>query len=290
MVGRGRGGRGATGRGTPIEDVDDQGVASQTQQGVDRGVTSRGRSTRQGAGRGKPIPVLFQRAVSSSLRLKQGMVDLKKANQKASNLEKELKLKQTQSELADAWSAAEIAILQRNHAQQEASDLKAFACGEVYRKLFDRAFERAGDVYERQLAELRPGRYSPINLPDFNEEEYATLPAAEGNANAAAVEAQAGVAETADRHRAGEAVGDRALEAEEMPLSPILAMLLYLKIPCKLQGSEASVPKSSVAFELQSGIRPVLAVRKCPLRHLRTRRVSKSCGVMPYLEATIHKA
>ncbi|GFZ02351.1 hypothetical protein Acr_15g0009590 [Actinidia rufa] len=187
---------------------------------------------------------LFQRAVSSSLQLKQGMVDLKKANQKESNLEKELK--QTQSELADARSAAEIAILQRNHAQQEASNLKAFACGEVYRKLFDRAFERAGDVYERQLAELRPGvfqegwlaylkelqilldhaawsspappvqlptspeRYSPINLPDFNEEEYATLPAAEGNTNAAAVEAQAGVAETADQDRAGEAVGDRA--------------------------------------------------------------------------------
>ncbi|GFY92773.1 S-adenosyl-L-methionine-dependent methyltransferases superfamily protein [Actinidia rufa] len=94
---------------------------------------------------------------------------------------------------------------------------QAFACGEVYKKLFDRAFERAGDVYEKQLAELRPGifqegwlaclkelkippdhpawsspappvqllafpeRYSPINLPDFNEEEYATLPADEGN-------------------------------------------------------------------------------------------------------------
>ncbi|GFS40462.1 hypothetical protein Acr_00g0068690 [Actinidia rufa] len=191
---------------------------------------------------------LFQRAVSSSLRLKQGVVDLKKANQKASNLEKELK--QTQYELADAQSAAEIAILQRNHAQQEASDLKAFACGEVYKKLFDRTFERAGDVYERQLAEFRPGvfqegwlaclkelqipldhpawsspappvqlpaspeRYSPINLPDFNEKEYATLPAAEGNTNTVAVEAQARVTETADRDRAGEAEGDRTLEAK----------------------------------------------------------------------------
>ncbi|GFZ15651.1 hypothetical protein Acr_25g0000600 [Actinidia rufa] len=58
MVGRSRGGRGATGRGTPIEDVGDQGVASQTQQGFDRGVTSRGRSTRQGAGRGNPTPVV----------------------------------------------------------------------------------------------------------------------------------------------------------------------------------------------------------------------------------------
>ncbi|GFZ17278.1 hypothetical protein Acr_26g0005480 [Actinidia rufa] len=166
---------------------------------------------------------LFQRAVSSSLRLKQGMVDLKKANQKASNLEKELK--QTQSELADARSAAEIAILQRNHAQQEASDLKAFAYGEVYKKLFDRAFERAGDVSHLIMPRGRllplfvqlpasPERYSPINLHDFNEEEYATLPAAEGNANAAAVEAQVGVAETADRDRAGEAL---------LSFSPVLA-------------------------------------------------------------------
>ncbi|GFY86368.1 hypothetical protein Acr_05g0000070 [Actinidia rufa] len=157
---------------------------------------------------GKLVMLGAHWAVSSSLRLKQGVVDLKKANLKVSNLEKELK--QTQSELADARSAAEIAILQRNHPQQEASDLKAFACGEVYKKLFDRAFERAGDVYERQLAELRPGvfqegwlaclkelqipldhpawsfpallvqlpaspeRYSPFILPDFNEEEYAT--------------------------------------------------------------------------------------------------------------------
>ncbi|GFZ04894.1 hypothetical protein Acr_17g0004660 [Actinidia rufa] len=85
---------------------------------------------------------LFQRAVSSSIRLKQGVVDLKKANQKANSLEKELK--QTQSELTDARSAAEITILQQNHAQQEAFDLKAFACSEVHKKLFDRAFERAG--------------------------------------------------------------------------------------------------------------------------------------------------
>ncbi|GFS32498.1 hypothetical protein Acr_00g0023010 [Actinidia rufa] len=166
----------------------------------------------------------------------------------ANNIEKELK--QTKSELTNARSAAEIAILQRNHAQQEASDLKAFTCGEVYKKLFDHAFERAGDVYERQLAELRPDvfqegwlaylkelqipldhpawsspappvqlpaspeRYSPINLPDFNEEEYATLPADEGNINTAVVEAHIGVAETADRDRVGEAEGDRAVEAE----------------------------------------------------------------------------
>ncbi|GFZ16886.1 hypothetical protein Acr_26g0001560 [Actinidia rufa] len=58
MAGRGRGGRGATGRGTPIEDVGNQGVASQTQQGVDCGVTSRSRRTQQGAGSGNPMPVI----------------------------------------------------------------------------------------------------------------------------------------------------------------------------------------------------------------------------------------
>ncbi|GFY88775.1 hypothetical protein Acr_06g0007150 [Actinidia rufa] len=189
---------------------------------------------------------LIQRAVSSSLRLKQGTVDLKKANQKANSLEKELK--QTKSELADAQSAAEIATLQQNQAQQEVSNLKAFACGEVYKKLFDRAFEQAGDVYERQLAELRPGIFqegwlaclkelkipldhpawssptppiqlpasptSPINLPDFNEEEYSTLPPDEENMNTAAAEARTGVEGTVDGDRAGEAEGDRAVEAK----------------------------------------------------------------------------
>ncbi|XP_057492420.1 uncharacterized protein LOC130778017 [Actinidia eriantha] len=60
MVGRGRGGRGATGRGTPIENVGDQGVASQTQQGADRCVTSRSRRTQQGVGRGNPTPVVSE--------------------------------------------------------------------------------------------------------------------------------------------------------------------------------------------------------------------------------------
>lgn len=186
--------------------------------------------------------------MSTSLRLKQGVVDLKKANLKASNLEKDLK--QAKSELADARSAAEIATLQRNHAQQEASDLKAFACAEVYKKLFDRAFERAGDAYEKQLAELRPGvfqegwlaclkelkvpldhpawsspappvqlppspeRYSPIVLPDFNEEEYATLPADEEHIDATAVEAHTRAEGTVGEDRDDEAAGVRADEAE----------------------------------------------------------------------------
>ena len=186
--------------------------------------------------------------MSTSARLKQNALDLKKANQKASNLEKELK--QTKSELTDARAAAEIAMLQRNHAQQEASDLKAFACADVYKKLFDRAFERAGDAYEKQLAELRPGvfqegwlaclkelqipldhpawsspappvqlpsspeQYSPIVLPDFNEEEYATLPADEGHTNTVAVGVRRGAEETVDRGVDGVADGVRAEEAE----------------------------------------------------------------------------
>ncbi|GFZ01237.1 hypothetical protein Acr_14g0008720 [Actinidia rufa] len=84
---------------------------------------------------GKLVMLGAQRVVSSSLRLKQGAVDLKKANQKANSLEKELK--QTKSELTNARLAAEIVILQRNQAQQEVFDLKAFACSEVYKKLFD---------------------------------------------------------------------------------------------------------------------------------------------------------
>ncbi|GFZ01085.1 hypothetical protein Acr_14g0007200 [Actinidia rufa] len=58
MASHSRGGRGATGQGTPIEDVGDQGVASQTQQGGDRGATSHSRRTQQGVGRGNPTPVV----------------------------------------------------------------------------------------------------------------------------------------------------------------------------------------------------------------------------------------
>ncbi|GFS36149.1 hypothetical protein Acr_00g0044370 [Actinidia rufa] len=98
---------------------------------------------------------------------------------------------------------------------EEVSNLKAFACGEVYKNLFDRAFERAGDVYERQLSEFldhpawsspappiqllaSPERYSPIILPDFNEKEYATLLADEGNINTAVAEARIGIEGTID--------------------------------------------------------------------------------------------
>ncbi|GFZ09193.1 hypothetical protein Acr_20g0010010 [Actinidia rufa] len=206
----------------------------------------------------------------------------------ANNLEKELK--QTKSELADARSTAKITTLQRNQAQQEASDLKAFACGEVYKKLFDRAFERAGDVYERQLAKLCPDifqegwlaclkelkipldhpswsspapsiqlpasseRYSPIIFPDFNEEEYATLLADEGNINTAVAKARTGIEGTVDRDRAGEAEGDRAREAKDRYLA---------RVGCLVELASPSPPAFA---EYRSLV-----------------------GVMPYLQAAIHK-
>ncbi|GFZ08577.1 hypothetical protein Acr_20g0003850 [Actinidia rufa] len=181
---------------------------------------------------------------------------------------------QTKSELADARSVTEIATLQRNQAQQEASNLKAFACGEVYKKLFDCAFERAGDSSSAPPIQLPASlkQYSPIILPDFNEEEYATLPANEGNINTAVAEARTGIEGTVDGDRAREAEGDRAGEAE----------------------SEASVPKSSVAFKLQTGIRLVLVVwLSWPLYHLQhspsTEVLWKSCLISRQLSTRLKR-
>ncbi|GFY90941.1 hypothetical protein Acr_07g0011370 [Actinidia rufa] len=56
-------------------------------------------------------------------------------------------------------------------------------------------------------------RYSPIILLDFNEEEYATLPADEEDVNIAVVEVRAGIEETAEDGQDG-AEGDRDGEAE----------------------------------------------------------------------------
>ncbi|GFY95164.1 hypothetical protein Acr_10g0005490 [Actinidia rufa] len=181
----------------------------------------------------------------------------------ANSLEKELK--QTKSELTDARSAAEIAILQRNHAQEEASDLKrslAVKCTRSCSTALSSGLETypldhpawSSPAPPVQLPAF-PERYSPINLPDFNEEEYATLPADEGNINIAVVEAHAGVAETADRDRVGEAEGDRALEAE-------------------------------VRYSARAGDSIELASRS-PLAFAEYRSL---VGLMPYLEATIHKA
>ncbi|GFS29075.1 hypothetical protein Acr_00g0005230 [Actinidia rufa] len=156
---------------------------------------------------------LFQRAVSSSLQLKQGAVDLKKENEKANNLEKELK--QTKSELADARSEAEIAILQRNQAQQLAElRLDVFQEGWLAcMKELKIPLDHPAWLSPAPLVQLpaSPERYSPINLPDFNEEEYATLPTDEGNIHTAVAEDRTGIEGTFGGDRATEAEGENLI-------------------------------------------------------------------------------
>ena len=60
MVSRSKWGHGAIGQGTPIEDVGDQDIACQTQQGANHGVTSHGMCTQHGAGHGNPMPVIYE--------------------------------------------------------------------------------------------------------------------------------------------------------------------------------------------------------------------------------------
>ncbi|GFS38130.1 hypothetical protein Acr_00g0055900 [Actinidia rufa] len=89
MASHGRGGRGATGQGIPIEDIGDQGVASQTQQGSDRGATSRSRRTHQFARevavamlemeRTRHEEIRIQREVTSA-RFREGMKEFRKMN------------------------------------------------------------------------------------------------------------------------------------------------------------------------------------------------------------------
>ncbi|GFS42099.1 hypothetical protein Acr_00g0078090 [Actinidia rufa] len=241
----------------------------------------------------------------------------------ANNLEKELK--QAKSKFTDTRSVAEIATLQWNQAQQEASDLKAFACGKVYKRLFDRAFERAGDVYERQLAELRPDifqegwlafqllaspeRYSPIILPNFNEEEYATLPADEGNVNIVVAEACAGIEETVNRDRAREAEGPypgfgehiptsfeqsllRAIVcSQQMSLSSSPPWLLPLEVLCKFQGIKMIVLLKTHILDLdRCSTRAGGLVELASPSPSAFTKYQSLMGTLPYLEVTIHKA
>ncbi|GFZ15803.1 hypothetical protein Acr_25g0002120 [Actinidia rufa] len=74
------------------------------------------------------------------------VMDLKKANEKIYGLEKELK--QMKIKLSNARNTAKIAIGQRNQTQQEVAKLKEVACSEMYQKVFDRGYKRAGDAYE----------------------------------------------------------------------------------------------------------------------------------------------
>ncbi|GFS31279.1 hypothetical protein Acr_00g0016580 [Actinidia rufa] len=79
-------------------------------------------------------------------------------------------------------TGAKIATLQWNQAQQEAFNLKAFASGEL---------------------PTSPRRYSPIVLPNFNEEEYAAQLTDEGDANTTVVGVCTGVEEAAVKRAEG---------------------------------------------------------------------------------------
>ncbi|GFS29533.1 hypothetical protein Acr_00g0007130 [Actinidia rufa] len=130
---------------------------------------------------GKLVILGAQRAVSTSLQLKQGVVDLKKANQKANSLEKELK--QAKSKLADARQLAEL----RLGVFQEGW----LACLKELKIPLDHpAWSSFAPPIQLPAS---PERYSPIILPGFNEEEYAILLADEGNVNTVVAEARIGI-------------------------------------------------------------------------------------------------
>ncbi|GFS42947.1 hypothetical protein Acr_00g0082730 [Actinidia rufa] len=156
-------------------------------------------------------------AISSSLRLKQGAVDLKKAYQRANSLKKELK--QTKSKLADArCSTVPLSELDMYTKGNSPSSALVFfqegwlACLKELKIPLDHPAWSSPAPPIQLFASLE--RYSPINLPDFNEEEYAILLADEGNINTAVAEARTVVEEMVDGDRAREAEGDRAVEAE----------------------------------------------------------------------------
>ena len=85
--------------------------------------------------------------MATSERMKRHANDQKRAIQKIHGLEKELK--KARSELDNARNAAEIAIEKRNKALQEVDELQKVACGAVYRRVFDHAYNWLGDAYEK---------------------------------------------------------------------------------------------------------------------------------------------
>ena len=147
-------------------------------------------------------------------RMKKYTTDQKEANQRAHVFENELKkakldLAATKQVAVHARNEAEAALAQMNKALQDLAELQKVTSGEVFEQVFNRGYNRAGDFYEKQVAELRPiifqegwraclrelgtpsdhpawtaaappvklpnppAVYSPIILPGFNEEEYA---------------------------------------------------------------------------------------------------------------------
>ncbi|GFY97771.1 hypothetical protein Acr_12g0003120 [Actinidia rufa] len=234
---------------------------------------------------GKLVMLGAQRAVSTSFRLKQGAVDLKKANQKANSLEKELKqlAKLRPGIFQEGWLAC-------------LKELKTPPDHPAW----------ASPALPIQLPTSLE-RYSQIILPDFNKEEYATLPADEGNVNAAVVEARAGIEGTVDGDRAGEIEGDRArsqgtifLESLHNADSSSARFISTLHIPTRAVVCSRQMSLSSSLLRLQFledlykfwGIK-MLVVHKIRILDLAPSAFAEYrslLGTLPYLEATIHKA
>ncbi|GFZ03455.1 hypothetical protein Acr_16g0000790 [Actinidia rufa] len=131
---------------------------------------------------------LFHQVVAIYAYLKKHAIDLKKANQKIHGLKKELK--QTRAEVSDVCNAAEvsdvcnaieIATRERNEAQQEV--LTEFRPG-TFQEGWFACLRELGipSDHPTWVAPAPPvefvdplAAYPPILLPNFNEEEYATI-------------------------------------------------------------------------------------------------------------------
>ncbi|GFZ09238.1 hypothetical protein Acr_20g0010460 [Actinidia rufa] len=90
---------------------------------------------------------------------------------------------------------ADVAQEKLHKALQDLAEFQKVATGPVYERVFNHGYNRAGDSYERYVAELptwttaapevvrpdAPYDYSSLILPGFNEEEYMNQPVEEGN-------------------------------------------------------------------------------------------------------------
>ncbi|GFS32855.1 hypothetical protein Acr_00g0025110 [Actinidia rufa] len=155
---------------------------------------------------------LLKRAVATSEQIKKHTTDLKKANQKI-----------------------HAAIEEKNKALQDVAKLQKVASGEVFKKVFDRGYNRTGVLVMRMEpvrvrsevklevdkitvalpAELQdlPEVYSSILLLDFNEEEYANQPPEDDVAQDK--ELEEGEGENAEDLEGGVGERDLAIPPEE---------------------------------------------------------------------------
>ncbi|PSS08047.1 UPF0648 protein like [Actinidia chinensis var. chinensis] len=129
MVGRGRGGRDAIGQGTPIEDVGDHGVTSQTQQGVDRSVTSRSKRIQQGSGHENPMPVVHEahnRASGRETTFDVPVIPSQFAREVATAM---LEMERTRHEEIRIQSEVPSARFREDHPNRQKKEAKRVDCG-----------------------------------------------------------------------------------------------------------------------------------------------------------------